>query len=211
MTGREDSMEKDIQNHNNDEIEIDLVELFGELKKNWKLIAGTTVAFAAAAAIYSFCIAKPVYQYNAMIRIPANIINHEFTVNTCLELLKNDGVASVKNARRTSLISLSFDAYSSADAKAVAEAYLPKALEKVNRIIRGADGVVVDKDVVWNNEEAVMPVKVNSSFSKDAKAELILQNKQLDIPVSPNKKKNIAVATLLGLFISCGYSIRKFL
>ena len=55
MTGREDSMEKDIQNHNNDEIEIDLVELFGELKKNWKLIAGTTVAFAAAAAVYSFC------------------------------------------------------------------------------------------------------------------------------------------------------------
>ncbi|MGM9561856.1 MAG: Wzz/FepE/Etk N-terminal domain-containing protein [Phascolarctobacterium sp.] len=197
-------MEKDIQNHNNDEIEIDLVELFGELKKNWKLIAGTTVAFAAAAAIYSFCIAKPVYQYNAMIRIPANIINHEFTVNTCLELLKNDGVASVKNARRTSLLSLSFDAYSPADAKAVAEAYLPKALEKVNRIIKGADVVVVDKDVVGSNKETVMPVK-------DAKAELILQNKQLDVPVSPNKKKNIAVAALLGLFMSCGYIIGKFL
>ena len=189
---------------NNDEVEIDLVELFGELKKNWKLIAGTTVAFAAAAAIYSFCIAKPVYQYNAMIRIPANIINHEFTVNTCLELLKNDGVASVKNARRTSLLSLSFDAYSPADAKAVAEAYLPKALEKVNRIIKGADVVVVDKDVVGSNKEAVMPVK-------DAKAELILQNKQLDIPVSPNKKKNIAVAILLGLFVSSGYTIGKFL
>ena len=45
---------------NNDEIEIDLVEIFGELKRNWKLIASTTVAFTAAAAIYSFCIAKPV-------------------------------------------------------------------------------------------------------------------------------------------------------
>ena len=202
---------QDNRSVNNDEIEIDLVELFGELKKNWKLIVGTTVAFAAAAAIYSFCIAKPVYQYNAMIRIPANIINHEFTVNTCLELLTNDGVASVKNARRTSLISLSFDAYSPADAKAVAEAYLPKALEKVNHIIKGADGVVVDKDVVGSNQEAVMPVKVNSSFAKDAEAELILQNKQLDIPVSPNKKKNIAVATLLGLFVSCGYTIGKFL
>ena len=195
---------QDNRSVNNDEIEIDLVELFGELKKNWKLIVGTTVAFTAAAAIYSFCIAKPVYQYNAMIRIPANIINHEFTVNTCLELLKNDGVASVKNARRTSLLSLSFDAYSPADAKAVAEAYLPKALEKVNRIIKGADVVVVDKDVVGSNKEAVMPVK-------DAKAELILQNKQLDIPVSPNKKKNIAVAILLGLFVSSGYTIGKFL
>lgn len=196
---------------NNDEIEIDLVELFGELKKNIKFIGGVTLLFIIVSSIYSFCIAKPVYRYNAVIRIPANIINHEFTVNTCLELLKNDGVASVKNARRTSLLSLSFDAYSPADAKAVAEAYLPKALEKVNRIISSADGVVVDKDVVGINEEAIMPVKVNSSFSKDAKAELILQNKQLDVPVSPNKKKNIAVATLLGLFVSCGYTIGKFL
>ena len=76
----------------NDEIEIDLAELFGELKKNWKLIVSTTVAFATAAAVYSFCISKPVYQYNAMIRIPANIGNHGYTINTCLELLKNDGV-----------------------------------------------------------------------------------------------------------------------
>ena len=196
---------------NNDEIEIDLVELFGELKKNIKFIGGVTILFATVVAVYSFYIAKPVYRYNAMIRIPANIINHEFTVNTCLELLKNDGVASVKNARRTSLLSLSFDAYSPADAKAVAEAYLPKAMEKVNRIIKGADGVVVDKDVVGNNQEAVMLVKVNSSFANDTKAELILQNKQLDVPVSPNKKKNIAVATVLGLFVSCGYVIGRFL
>ena len=100
-------MEKDIQNHNNAEIEIDLVELFGELKKNIKFIGGVTLLFIIVASLYSFCIAKPVYRYNAVIRIPANIINHEFTVNTCLELLKNDCVASVKNARRTSLISLS--------------------------------------------------------------------------------------------------------
>ena len=202
---------QDNRSVNNDEIEIDLVEVFGELKKNIKFIGGVTLLFIIVASIYSFCIAKPVYRYNAVIRIPANIINHEFTVNTCLELLKNDGVASVKNARRTSLLSLSFDAYSPADAKAVAEAYLPKALEKVNRIIKGADGVVVDKDVVGSNQETVMPVKVNSSFARGAKAELILQNKQLDIPVSPNKKKNVAVAILLGLFVSGGYTIGKFL
>ena len=109
---------------NNDEIEIDLVELFGELKKNIKFIGRVTLLFIIVASLYSFCIAKPVYRYNAVIRIPANIINHEFTVNTCLELLKNDGVASVKNSRKTSLLSLSFDAYSPADAKAVAEACL---------------------------------------------------------------------------------------
>ena len=56
-----------------------------------------------------------------------------------------------------------------------------------------------------------MPVKVNSSFAKDAKAELILQNNQLDIPVSPNKKKNIAVAAILGICISIFYVLGKYM
>ena len=51
------------------EIEIDLVELFGELKRNVKLIVGTTLAFIVAAAIYCFMIAKPVYEYTAFARL----------------------------------------------------------------------------------------------------------------------------------------------
>lgn len=132
---------------NNDEIEIDLVELFAELKKNWKLIVGTTVAFAAAAAIYSFCIAKPVYQYNAMIRIPANIINHGYAVNTSLEILKNDGVSNVTNIRNTSLLKLSFSGFSPEEAKILADKYLPKAEKRVNEIIRGADIIANDNSV----------------------------------------------------------------
>lgn len=198
-------MEKDIQNHNNDEIEIDLVELFGELKKNWKLIAGTTVAFAAAAAIYSFCIAKPVYQYNAMIRIPANIVNHSFAINTCTELLKTDGVASVTNPRNTSLLKLSFSANSPQDAKKAADAYIPKAEKKVNEIIKEADAGSLEKAI------SIVAKKDNAVVIKESKAKIILQDKGLDVPVSPNKKKVIAVATLLGLFVSCVYTIGKFL
>ena len=46
----------------NDEIEIDLRELWQELEKNIKLIAGVTTAFVVAAAVYRFMIAKPVDQ-----------------------------------------------------------------------------------------------------------------------------------------------------
>lgn len=53
--------------------------------------------------------------------------------------------------------------------------------------------------------------KDNAVVIKESKAEIILQDKGLDVPVSPNKKKIIAVATLLGLFVSCGYIIGKFL
>ena len=189
----------------NDEIEIDLAELFGELKKNWKLIVSTTVAFATAAAVYSLCIAKPVYQYNAMIRIPANIGNHGYTINTCLELLKNDGVASVTNLRSTSLLKLTFSSNTPQDAKKAADAYIPKAARKVNEIIKEADGDSLEKAI------SMVAKQDNTVVFKESKSEIILQEKGLDIPVYPNKKKNIAVATVLGLFVSCGYTIGKFL
>ena len=195
---------------NNDEIEIDLVELFAELKKNWKFIIGTTVAFAAAAAIYSFCIVKPVYQYNAMIRIPANIINHGYAVNTSFEILKNDGVANVTNIRGTSLLKLSFTGFSSEEAKSLAEKYIPKAEKRINEIIRGADVIALDNSIANTGVDmGLSNIKVTNV--KENKVEVIRQKNGLDIPVSPNKKKNIGIATVLGLFLSSGYIISKFL
>lgn len=190
---------------NKDEIEVDLVELFTELKKNWKLITGTIVTFATVAAIYSFCIAKPVYQYNAMIRIPANIINHGYAINTCMELLRNDGVASLTNPRSTSLLKLTFSANSPQDAKKAADAYIPKAAQKVNEIIKEADGGSLEKAI------SIVAKKDNAIVTRESKAEIILQDKGLNIPVSPNKKKNIGIAIVLGLFLSSGYIISKFL
>ena len=72
----------------NDEIEIDLVELFGELKRNVKLIAGTTLAFIVAAAIYCFMIAKPVYEYTALISFPSNVGGSQ--INGFMETIKDD-------------------------------------------------------------------------------------------------------------------------
>ena len=76
-----------MQNHN-DEIEIDLRELWQELKKNIMLIAGVTTAFVVAAAVYSFVIAKPVYEYNAMIRIPNGVSGAQ--INNFVEIFKDD-------------------------------------------------------------------------------------------------------------------------
>lgn len=189
---------------NNDEIEIDLVELFVELKKKWRLIAGTTLAFAAAAAFYSFCIAKPVYQYNALIRIPTVGLNHGYVINTCLELLKNDSAASVTDIRNTSLIKLSFNATTSDEAKKMAEAYLPKATNLVNKIVtESIDSINSSSFQTTSNDK-------NKIFG-DIKAEVILQDKNLDIPVSPNKKKNIGISTVFGCILSACYVIGKYI
>lgn len=195
---------------NKDEIEVDLVELFTELKKNWKLITGTTVTFATVAAIYSFCIAKPVYQYNAMIRIPTNIVNHSYTVNTSLEILKTDSIANVINLRSTSILKLSFTGFSPEEAKNLADNYLPKAEARVNKIIEGADFTVLDNCIVNNGIELGVQ-NFRTANIKENKVEVIRQEKGLDIPVSPNKRKNIGIAIVLGLFLSSGYIISKFL
>lgn len=188
---------------NNDEIEIDLVELFAELKKKCRLIAGTTVAFAAAAAIYSFCIAKPVYQYDVLIRIPAIGKNHMYVINTCIEILKNDVVATVSNPRGTSLLKLSFSANSPNMAKQNADQYIPLAVKKVNTIIQDSD--------VANLEQVVSAVSYNSTVMNSYKAEVILLEKNLDTPVSPNKKKNIGIATVFGCILSACYVIGKYI
>lgn len=195
---------------NNDEVEIDLVELFGELKKNIKFIGGVTLLFIIVASIYSFFIAKPVYQYNAMIRIPANIINHGYAVNTSLEILKNDGVSNVTNIRNTSLLKLSFSGFSPEEAKILADKYLPKAEKRVNEIIRGADIIANDNSVGSTGVDLGLS-NIKVSNVKENKVEVIRQENGLDIPVSPNKKKNIGIATVLGLFLSSGYIITKFL
>ena len=69
-----------------------------------------------------------------MLRIPANIGTQNYTVNTCLAILKNDGVASVSNISNTSLLKLTFSSNSSADARKAADEYVPKA-EKRSMIL----------------------------------------------------------------------------
>lgn len=196
---------QDKRSMDNGVIEIDLGDIFCELRKNLKLIAGIAVAFAASAAVYSYVIAKPVYQYNVMLRIPANVGNHAYTVNTCLALLKNDGVASVSNISNTSLLKLTFSSNSPVDAKKAADEYVPKAEKKVNDIIKEVDGGSLEKAI------SMVAKQDTSKIMQEHKVEVIRQEKGMDVPVSPNKKKNIIVATVLGIFVSCSYVIGRFL
>ena len=50
-----------------------------------------------------------------------------------------------------------------------------------------------------------------SKLIQEHKVEVIRQEKGMDVPVSPNKKKNIIVSTVLGLFVSCSFVIGRFL
>ena len=230
----------------NDEIEIDLVELFGELKRNVKLIVGTTLAFIVAAAIYCFMIAKPVYEYTALISFPSNVGGSQ--INGFMETIKDDikpaaqlkdknnKIVDAKVLKGAPIIKVTFEGESVEKVKQFGDAYMKKALERINRDLVDKEQQKYDKEVVELIKKDIDYIanRINeSSFTaSDAnkKLEYLIkkieekeQNKLFlkaglakegiapEKPVRPKKAQNIAIAAVLGLFLSCGYVTARFL
>ena len=53
------------------ELEIDLIELFREIKRQWPLIIIVTLLFTVVAYVYKFVYLPPVYTYTRMVKCPA--------------------------------------------------------------------------------------------------------------------------------------------
>ena len=244
----------------NDEIEIDLVELFGELKRNVKLIVGTTLAFIVAAAIYCFMIAKPVYEYTALISVPSNVgvlirvpisvpsNTGDSQINGFMETIKDDikpaaqlndknnKIVDAKVLKGAPIIKVTFEGESVEKVKQFGDAYMKKALERINRDLVDKEQQKYDKEVVELIKKDIDYIanRINeSSFTAndaDKKLEYLIkkieekeQNKLFlkaglakegiapEKPVRPKKAQNIAIAAVLGLFLSCGYVTARFL
>ena len=52
------------EDNTNDKDEVDLRELYAELKKNLRLISMVTIVFILSAIVYNFIILKPIYRHN---------------------------------------------------------------------------------------------------------------------------------------------------
>lgn len=230
----------------NDEIEIDLVELFGELKRNVKLIAGTTLAFIVAAAIYCFMIAKPVYEYTALISFPSNVGGSQ--INGFTETIKDDikpaaqlkdknnKIVDAKVLKGAPIIKVTFEGESVEKVKQFGDAYMKMAFARINKVIVDKEQQKYDREVVEliKKDTEYIASKINESnyTAGDAdkkldflikkieekeknklflKAELAKEENIPEKPVRPKKAQNIAIAAVLGLFLSCGYVTARFL
>ena len=230
----------------NDEIEIDLVELFGELKRNVKLIAGTTLAFIVAAAIYCFMIAKPVYEYTALISFPSNVGGSQ--INGFMETIKDDikpaaqlkdknnKIVDAKVLKGAPIIKVTFEGESVEKVKQFGDAYMKMAFARINKVIVDKEQQKYDLEVVEliKKDTEYIASKINESnyTAGDAdkkldflikkseekeknklflKAELAKEENIPEKPVRPKKAQNIAIAAVLGLFLSCGYVTARFL
>ena len=244
----------------NDEIEIDLVELFGELKRNVKLIAGTTLAFIVAAAIYCFMIAKPVYEYTALISVPSNVgvlirvpisvpsNTGDSQINGFMETIKDDikpaaqlkdknnKIVDAKVLKGAPIIKVTFEGESVEKVKQFGDAYMKMAFARINKVIVDKEQQKYDREVVEliKKDTEYIASKINESnyTAGDAdkkldflikkieekeknklflKAELAKEENIPEKPVRPKKAQNIAIAAVLGLFLSCGYVTARFL
>ena len=230
----------------NDEIEIDLVELFGELKRNVKLIAGTTLAFIVAAAIYCFMIAKPVYEYTALISFPSNVGGSQ--INGFMETIKDDikpaaqlkdknnKIVDAKVLKGAPIIKVTCEGESVEKVKQFGDAYMKMAFARINKVIVDKEQQKYDREVVEliKKDTEYIASKINESnyTAGDAdkkldflikkieekeknklflKAELAKEENIPEKPVRPKKAQNIAIAAVLGLFLSCGYVTARFL
>ena len=216
------------------DIEIDLVDLWKVIKKNAKVIVGVTVGFAAAAAIYSYTMVKPVYSYEAMIRIPNHVSDKQ--INTCLEILKVQCIAGNAMVKGTSLLKVAATSGDSKIAVQTVNDALPKIAGVIDYIIAENDRRNFQRNVVTdikNNIAAISNSSVTNTFSVEeanrklqvlldkverSEAEYLSNNVEIikspnesATEIIPNRKKNIILAAVLGIFLSCGYYISKFL
>lgn len=177
----------------NDDIEIDLFNLMIELKNQWIKILGVTLLFAIVSLVYSSYILKPVFQGSIIVRIPSNSINHEYTINTCVETLKLKGISNVTRIRGTSLLKIDFIEASANIVKTNMDKLLPFIEKETNAIIKDARSTVS-----------------YTSADFDTKVELIRQKDIIKNPTMNKIIRNMLVSATIGFILSCFYITIKY-
>jgi len=190
-------------------------------------------------AVYSFMVLKPSYQCTSLVRIPTNVGGTQ--LNTCIEILKSEAskpstLSNLALVKGTYALKFTF-AGAVADAiQKDREDYVPKAVEKINTLLYEADKQRLSNEIVRTVKGDIANInrKVeeenisNEEISKRLdyllnkiekreldyifpKAELITETNSAVTTIMPNKKKNIALAFVAGMFLSCGFVVTRYI
>ena len=149
---------------------------------------------------------------------------------------KNNKIVDAKVLKGAPIIKVTFEGESVEKVKQFGDAYMKKALERINRDLVDKEQQKYDKEVVELIKKDIDYIanRINeSSFTaSDANKKLEYLIKKIEEkeknklflkaglakegiapekPVRPKKAQNIAIAAVLGLFLSCGYVTARFL
>lgn len=195
----------------NEELEIDLSQLFNLLKKNMRLIFITTVIGAILCfAVTLFLIDKKYASTSTIILTPkitetgnidqATLTTNSKMVNNYMQIIKGESVLS-QVAEKLSITSVS-------ELKGQVSVSNPINTEVIAVTATTEDPVL---------SQQIVEVTIDTFFSS-IKDKLNIENMTIidpakveNIPVSPNKKMNTLIGALAGLVLSCGYVLLKYL
>lgn len=188
-------------NHERDEIEIDLREIFHVLKKRFLVILLTAMIFAAGSGVYNFLIAEPVYESTSQLYI----------------LTQSTSITSLADIQMGS--SLALDYVELIKSRPVVEEVIDKLdldleyeelLEKLT-VTNTADTRILK--ITIQDTDRAMTTQAANEFSTVAKKQIskimktdepsVVEVAHLpDEPIKPEKTKNVAIGFLLGAFLS---------
>lgn len=187
---------------------ISLQEIAYALKKRWKLIALITIAATLVSAILSFFVIKPQYEAKTKLFIGkqetqennaynnSDVMMYQQLMKTYAELVKTSDLVT----------------------KAVKNDNLDYNQNEIKGILNNltatpsADTQILDLSYKGRNPKEVLKITeaVTNEFISESKELIpngnvqIIQKPQLpEHPVSPNKKRNIFIAFILGIVVGC--------
>ncbi|MHC0456076.1 YveK family protein [Clostridium perfringens] len=188
---------------------ISLQEIAYALKKRWKLIILITIAATLVSAILSFFVIKPQYEAKAKLFIGkqetqennaynnSDVMMYQQLMKTYAELVKTSDLVT----------------------KAVKSANLNYNQNEIKGILNNltanpsSDTQILDLSFKGGNPKDVLKITeaITNEFISESKELIpngnvqVIQKPQLpDRPISPNKKRNILIAFVLGLVLGGG-------
>ncbi|WP_081957078.1 Wzz/FepE/Etk N-terminal domain-containing protein [Clostridium sp. HMP27] len=191
-----------------EEITLDLRDLFIMLRKRVKLIVAITIACTLLSAILSFFIIKPTFEARTSI-----IVGKPQTTESKLD--NNDVAMYQKLIKTYAVIAKSERVAQNASAK-LGDRYTVKEIQEMVNVTPQQDTQILEikaenKD---SKEAAAVIDAITSAFVEEAKVsfptggtiEILDRAKVPEDPIKPKKALNVAIAFFLGLMVSVGLS-----
>ena len=198
-----------VKQQSDDEMAIDLVDLFYRLLASWKLIVCLALVFAIAAGVYTVYFVTPLYRATSIIYVlsPESIVNlsslqlgnaltsdyikvfdmwevHEEVIsnlNLDYSYSQMKKMLSVTNTSGTRMLDISVTSPSRTEAATIANEYAKVASEYIH------ETMAIDKP-------SIMSVALEPTN-----------------PISPNKVRNVAIGFILGALLAAGIVILRYL
>lgn len=187
--------------------EIELKYLFQVMLKRWWIIVSFTVSALIVGTVYSFFIAKPIYQSNTSIYIGKNVESQSAQIMYNDVLLNDRLVNDYRELVKSRLI-----AEAVIKEMNLSDITTDKLAAKLNVVSKKDTRLIVISATDTDPEFARrLTDKVAEVFQKKAVEIMKVENIQIidkaivpESPIKPNKKMNLAIAFLIGIMVGVG-------